>query len=108
MHSLRLMAFAVVATTTTLPLACAYGGQSGSTSDVAMQVFTADNAPRCDFKEVGRVQRDTPAWATTADRAAASQDYREMIKKMGGDAVIRVDMPKEYIVIKFTDPDCRE
>ena len=88
-------------------LSCASSG-SGSTSDVQMLVFTPDYPPRCDFEEVGRMQADTPAWVTTEDRAAARQDYREAVKRMGGDAVIRADRPREYIVIRFTDPDCRE
>jgi hypothetical protein len=90
-----------------LQLACVSTG-SGSTSDVQMRVFRPESLPLCDFEERGRIALDTPAWVTTAERNAASQDTREVVKRMGGDAVIRVDMPREYIVIKFTEPGCQE
>ena len=106
MHSFRYFALAAVMAAAVLPIACASSG-GGSTSDVAMQVFTLDRPPQCDYEEVGRVSRDRRVTGRS-ESSTRQQDSRELIKKMGGDAVIRVDMPKEYIVIEFTDPDCRE
>jgi hypothetical protein len=106
MVSLRFLASAAVAAAATLPPACAYGGRSGSTSDVAMAVFTLDRPPECDYEEVGRVSRERVTGPT--ESGSGKQDSRELIKQMGGDAVIRVDMPREYIVIRFTDINCRE
>jgi hypothetical protein len=90
-----------------MSLSCA-SGSGRSSSDVMMTVYDENNMPRCEWEDVGRVHLGTPAWATTSDRRAASQEYREQIKRMGGDAVIYVDPPKEYIAIKFIDPGCME
>ena len=94
-----------------LSLSCASSGSTNddgsSASAAAMQVFTLASPPQCNYGVVGTVQRK-PYWATTAERQAAWFDYRMQVKRMGGDAVIRVDRPWEYMVIKFTDPDCRE
>ena len=106
MSSLRYFALSAVMAAASLPLACAYGGQGGSTSDVAMQVFTLEAPPECDYEEVGRVSRDRVTGRS--ESGSWQQDSRELIKQMGGDAVIRVDRPSEYIVIRFTDTDCRE
>ena len=71
-----------------------------------MPVYSADSPPVCPYGEVGRIALDTPAWATTAERQEASQDYREQVKRMGGDAVVYMDPPREYVVIRFTEPEC--
>jgi len=87
--------------------ACASGG-GRTTSDVQMPVYSADSPPSCPYEEVGRIALDKAAWATTAERQEASQNYREQIKRMGGDAVVYSDPPREYLVIRFTDPECTE
>jgi len=92
----------------TLPLLAACASTRGAGSDVQMKVFTMSNPPVCDYEERGRIGTRRFMPGDDPNQYVRAQDTREMVARMGGDAVIRVDTPKEYIVIRFTDRRCTE
>ncbi len=105
----------IVLATGFLNLTCATSGNRKWDADIMF--FTEREPPTCTFEEISRTQGpfdNGPDYFDTR-RTNKLRETREAIVAWGGDAVIRINrvplgMPtsREYVVIRFTDPECRE
>jgi hypothetical protein len=106
-----------------LSLACASSG--GDSGEVFMPPVYSGESPTCDFTQVGWLtyQEVFPEETKVQDLHMRAKRYRyhernmtrasrDAVQRMGGDALLEVEYPPDgsvaYMVIRFTDPDCRE
>lgn len=106
-----------------LPAACASSGSERG------EVFTppvySGESPRCDFTQVGWLSYQEVFPEETVVRQSQkrakryryhernmTQASRDEVERMGGDALLEIEYEPDgsvaYMVIRFTDPDCRE
>ena len=106
-----------------LSLSCASSGSDSG--EVFMPPVYSGESPTCDFTQVGWLtyQEVFPEETKVQDLHMRAKRYRyhernmtrasrDAVRQMGGEALLEVEYPPDgsvaYMVIRFTDPDCRE